>query len=471
MSKDKDNTIVLNPLQQKAYEAVINRKNVFITGFSGVGKSFVLQKLKRDLEIKYGKNTAITSLTGISANIIGGVTLHSYLGILLGTGSYKKLYKLVTENKKVYHRWRSVDVLIIDEVSMFSVELFEKLEKLARAVRCNERPFGGIQIVLTGDFMQLPPVAQDTFIFESPVWDKIIDEVIYLQDIIRQSDKTFIKILNKVRIANIDQEVIDILKSREIKYISDSGLIPTMIYSTNAQVDSTNRKYYDRLDSEEYTYKIKYKWHGPVVYKEKYLPSVRFKEELNLKVGAQVMHLVNICGLFNGSRGVVKKFIDGYPLVHFASGITMLITETHLDIEEQDTKIMTYTQIPLKLAFAASCHSQQGSTLDLVRIDFNRFFADGQAYVALSRVKSLDGLYIRNFNENLIKCNPKAKAFYEALTSTMTDNVSKKEKYIEAIDITNDLVICKSNISSSNKNLEELNEKVHDPGKCNNGNE
>ncbi|MGL5934488.1 MAG: DEAD/DEAH box helicase [Cetobacterium sp.] len=404
----------LNEMQKEAFDAALKYQNIFITGLAGSGKSFLVKKIKIALESKQ-KYTAVTSLTGISANLIGGMTLHSFLGIQLGTGSFKKLFKLISANKKILARWRYIDALIIDEVSMLSVELFEKLEKLARALRCDEKAFGGIQIILTGDFCQLAPVGQDEFIFESKIWNSVIHKVIYLTKIMRQSDDKFVGVLNKIRLEEIDNEVIELLESRQIKYISDTGLIPSMIYATNNEVDKTNKKYYDRLDSEEFSFKMAYKWNPKIIYKEKYLSLVRFKEVLSLKIGAQVMYLVNQNGLFNGSRGVVKNFINGYPLVLFLSGIELLITNSSLDIEEQDTKIMTYTQLPLKLAFACSCHSQQGSTLDLIRVDFNKFFACGQAYVALSRVKSIDGLFIRNFNENLIKCHPKAKKFYKDL--------------------------------------------------------
>lgn len=419
------NQIKLNEMQLKAYNAVISRKNIFITGIAGTGKSAVIKKIKHDMEIIHKINVAITSTTGISANLINGTTLHSYLGIQLGTGSFKKLYKMISTNKKINNRWRRLEVLIIDEVSMLSIKLFEKLERLARAIRCNEQVFGGIQIVLTGDFCQLPPVGEQQFIFESPIWNICIKETVYLRDIMRQSDKTFMRVLSNVRLNNIDDEVKDVLKSREIKYISDTGLIPTMIYSTNAQVDKKNKKYYDKLETKEYTYELKYKWHINVTYKEKYDNLLRFKQDLNLKVGAQVMHLINADGLFNGSRGVIKEFINGIPLVYWVNGMETLVTMATLTIEENDVDVLSYTQIPLKLAFAASCHSQQGSSLDLVRVDCKNFFADGQIYVALSRVRTLEGLYIRNLNLNLIKCNPKAKLYYEALASNEVEAEKK----------------------------------------------
>jgi ATP-dependent DNA helicase PIF1 len=450
----------LNDLQQKAYDRVLEGKNIFLTGLAGSGKSRTVKQLKTALE-KKSKNTAITSLTGISANLIGGITLHSYLGIQLGTGSFKRLYDMITKNPKILARWRRLDVLIIDEVSMLSIELFEKLNKLAKAIRYNKSPFGGIQIVLTGDFCQLAPIAQDEFIFESPVWSEVIDEVIYLTEIIRQSDEIFTRVLNKVRLADIDEEVEQVLKSREIKYISKTGLIPTMIYSTNQKVYETNMKYYKKLTSEEHKYKIKYIWNKNVIYKEKYDQLVRFEPELCLKIGAQVVHLVNQDGLFNGSRGVVKDFIDGYPSVLFTSGAVRVISPTTLNVEEQDEVIMTYTQIPLKLAFAGHSWSTVGSSLDLVRIDFRNIFAYGQAYVALSRVKSLDGLYIRNLNTNLIKCHPKAKLFYKNLENNISKNITDSMDHIsfnEKNTISESALIENNNISDCSSNSSEKSE-------------
>src|SRR6476661_7891748 len=223
MQQDASNGIMLNERQQEAYDLAIKGHNVFITGLSGGGKSTVIKKIKRDLEIIYQKNIAITSLTGISANLIGGVTLHSYLGILLGNKPYKSLLQLVESRKNIRIRWQIIDTLIIDEVSMLSLELFEKLEKIAREIRSNNKPFGGIQIILTGDFMQLPPVAQDYFIFESSIWPEVIQKTVFLKEVIRQQDKMFVEVLNKVRVAEIDDQVIELLKSREIKYISDTG--------------------------------------------------------------------------------------------------------------------------------------------------------------------------------------------------------------------------------------------------------
>lgn len=407
----------LNKKQQDAYNTIIFEKNnIFLTGAGGTGKSFLIKKLKKDLETKYCRNVAVTAMTGVSANVINGATLHSVLGLRLGVGSYDALYKMILTNKKILTRWRCINVLIVDEVSMLSITLFEKIEKLARAFRNDPRPFGGMQIVLVGDMAQLPPVKDDKFIFESSIWNKVIEKTIYLTEIIRQTDPVFRQVLNKVRMGIVDEQVEQVLKSREIKYKSKDGFIPTMLESINAKVDKVNQTYYDRLEGAEHTYKIKPKFYKNIVYKEKYLNNLKFEDELSLKMGAQVMYLTNnIEGLFNGSRGIIVGFVDNMPLVLFTNGMKLLISPETLDIEEQDELIMSYTQIPLKLAYSVTVHRAQGCTLSLTRINFKNIFEYGQAYTALSRVKSLEGLYIRNLDFNVIKCHPSIKQFYEGL--------------------------------------------------------
>ncbi len=411
----KYDDIKLNEKQSLAYDLIVNRgKNIFLTGVGGVGKSACIHKIKQDL-LSSNKNVAITSTTGVSASLIKGSTLHSYLGIGLGVSSFEKLYKRVSSSGFYTSRWRNIDLLIIDEVSMLSINLFEKLEKIARYIREDIRPFGGIQILLSGDFLQLPTINDDKFLFESELWPKVINEIVLLTEIIRQKDPVFQSILNKIRMGVVDDQVKEILLSREIKYISQDGLIPTYILSTNAQVDKVNKKYYDNLEGPEFSYKIEYFWKKKIAYKEKYEPLIRFPLTLNLKVGCQVMHLVNNGGLVNGSRGIVKSFKDGYPIVLFKNGVEKMILPEILDIEENDDVIMSYKQLPLKVAFSATCHKLQGSTLDIARIDFKRIFECGQLYVALSRVTSLEGLYLRNVDFNKIKTNPKAVAFYKKI--------------------------------------------------------
>lgn len=415
MNTDIGIDMKLNDMQQHAFVlATEERQNIFLTGSGGVGKSVVIKKIYDTLAPR--KHIGLTSLTGISASIIGGHTLHSYLGIGLGAASFEKLYKKIKESKFINYRWRQLDILIIDEISMMPIDLFEKIEKLARKVRKVPDPFGGIQLILSGDFLQIKPVGSDKYCFESLVWKQVVNTTVHLTEIIRQKDIAFSSILNKIRFGNIDNECRELLKTREIKYISNTGLIPTMLYSTNDKVDRTNAKYYNKLQGHEYTYMISFEWFVQVKDKEKYEKMAKFPFEINLRVGAQVMYLINCNDLVNGSRGVIKSFVNGFPSVLFVDGIERVISPSCFNIEDRDEVIVSYAQLPLKLAWAMTIHKSQGSTLDLVRIDFGNIFEYGQFYVAISRCKTLDGLFLRNLDFNTIMAHPKAVEFYNKYT-------------------------------------------------------
>jgi len=247
----------MNALQQYAYELAINqRKNIFITAAGGTGKSYLIQQIYSSMSSIY--NVGMTSLTGISSNLLNGQTLHSFLGIGLGTDSHDILFKKIMSWGFMKNRWCRLDVLIIDEVSMLSSELLEKLEQLARDIRSDARPFGGIQLIFSGDFLQLPMIDTDQFCFESPVWTKCIDETVLLKQIMRQRDPVFAEILNQIRVGNINEEHKKIIETRCKKYKNTDGILPTKLYSTNALVDLVNNKYYSALDGPEYKYNIAY---------------------------------------------------------------------------------------------------------------------------------------------------------------------------------------------------------------------
>ncbi len=404
--------IELNEMQQKAYAAALAGNSIFITGIAGSGKSVVIQQIVRELSRK--KYVALTSTTGMSANVIGGVTLHSYLGIRLGTGSVSKLHSIIKKSTKYLNRWRRVNVLIIDEISMLSRELFEKLEQLARIIRDNNAPFGGIQLIISGDFLQLKPVKSDDFCFESPVWDECIQTYVCLTESMRHDNAMFSQILNGIRLGVVDDEAKRVIESRCVKYKNINGIVPTILYATNAKVNKKNKQQYDKLVGDEMSYCTQYNWCVNVYNKEKYENNMLGPHEIKLKIGAQVMYLVNKNELFNGSRGVVVDFVEGLPQVRFKHSTKIIDHET-LSIEEGDQVILEYTQLPLKLAWSATIHKSQGTTLDLVRINFRNIFEDGQFYVALSRVRTLDGLYLKNLDWNLLKVNAKALQFYKKI--------------------------------------------------------
>lgn len=416
---------LLSTKQASAYNLIVNGRNVFLTGEAGCGKSAIIKLFHK--EYMFYKNIAMTSTTGTSALLINGTTLHSYLGIGLGNASVDVLYLNIVKKPYFSKRWRELDVLIIDEISMLSPELFDKLEQLARSLRKNSKPFGGIQLILTGDFLQLPNVSNpDSFCFEANSWSKCINNVIYLTEIFRQNDSVFQKVLSEVRLGKLSDESISILESRiDAKLENEYGIIPTKIYALNVDVDNENQKSIDELaeknpDLEFFEYNRTHKLlkKGLKFVEEKLRKTCMAPEVLQLCVGAQVMLIYNLdleIGLANGSRGVVIGFDSDIPVVKFLNGVTRAIDHNEWIIEENGEKILSICQIPLKVAYACSVHKIQGITLDYVEIDLQDIFEAGQAYVALSRVKTLVGLSLKNFNVESIFSNKKARKFYENL--------------------------------------------------------
>lgn len=415
---------ILNTKQKDAYDCMMRGENVFITGSGGVGKSTVIDKFVCDLQISTNC-LAVTSTTGISALLIKGVTLHSYLGIGLGEDSVEGLYKRVKKFKS-YERWRNLKVLIIDEISMLSPELFTKLESLARRIRRNNLCFGGIQLILSGDFCQLPPVKSDKLCFESECWSECVKNTFYLTEIVRQSDSDFKKCLNSVRIGDISEEVKSILSTRVgAELVNSSGIKPTRLYSTNNMVNSINTEELYKIAKKNKScirqYDMDFEFVGvnnKKQYSEKYKRNCMASETLELCIGAQVMLLHNLhidIGLANGSRGVVIDFTpDDVPIVKFLNGVVKEINDHEWEYKEKKKKITIY-QYPLKLAWALTIHKSQGSTIDYAEIDLSNPFERGMAYVALSRVKSLDGLTIVDIDYSKIKANQKAVRYYNSL--------------------------------------------------------
>jgi len=421
--------------QEEAFNYMKEGKNIFLTGPSGSGKSKVINLFKKLYESE--KNIAITSTTGVSAILIGGTTLHSYLGIGLGTGDVEDMVNSIMKNTRIRQRWRELDVLIIDEVSMLSPNLLDKLESVARIVRRTkpkrilledeevEKVFGGIQLILSGDLLQLPVVGDtDSFVFDAKCWNVCVDKVVELNKIMRQNDSEFQEILNELRIGVVSKNGRKILDSRlGVKLENELGIIPTRIYTTNAQVDEMNGRELEKLgESNIYEYEMEIYFYEFVKDRtrmmEKYRKNSLAPEILQLCVGAQVVLLCNLeleNGLANGSRGVVVNIIDDIPVVRFLNGEERVISHWQWEIEEDKKKQVRITQIPLKLAWAQTAHKVQGSTLDYAEIDLSNVFTYGQGYVALSRVKSIGGLSILNINYDSIKAHPKALEYYKKL--------------------------------------------------------
>ena len=431
----------LSEQQLIAFNKYIQGENIFITGPGGCGKSELIRKIYHDA-IEKKKNIHVCALTGCAAVLLNckAKTLHSWAGIGLGTGDVLSYVNKIRKNPYFSQQWKNTDILVVDEVSMMSTYLFEILNIIGKNVRSNSRlPFGGIQIILSGDFYQLPPVGNKDYLnsthfcFESSEWNSVfpIQNQIQLIKIFRQTDSVYSSILNQIREGRIKRKSIDILQQYVERVVSPDLLIqPTKIYPTRHLVDSVNNHNMLSLNTEEHEFKAKKE------YPEKFETNISVidiqkefeflsnnlpcEPTLRLKIGAQVMCVVNIkindeLLLCNGSQGIVTSFSSGFPVVKYNNGFEMIMT-LHTWMSEKITGLCI-SQIPLILAWALTIHKSQGSTLDAAEIDIgDNVFECGQTYVALSRVKSLDGLYLSSFNYNKIKINKKVKEFYEELT-------------------------------------------------------
>lgn len=433
---------MLNPAQQTAYEAILQGRSIFLTGSGGTGKSYLISEVYTALHAAGTRALSLTALTGCAALLLHprARTLHSWAGIGLGDAPVHVLVETVRVNRRAAARWRATDVLVIDEVSMLTPELFEKLDAVGRAIRRCDRPFGGIQLVFVGDFYQLPPVSSGDakFVFESPLWKALDLEVHELTEIVRQKDPVFQTILGEARRGRLRPESIQILQTRIGLDYSGLQIQPSMVFTRRAQVHDINRKHFDALTTQKHVYKAvtlatMNAVGTPGIPKavEKLDKVASYVPELTLAVGAQVMLLINDAEnkLTNGSRGVVvgfeaeadtsaspdKNSLDAMlPLVKFCGGQILPIKRNKWATELPG---ITRTQLPLTLAYAVTIHKTQGSTLDCALIDVGeRTFEYGQAYVALSRVKSLEALYIHDFHPGAFKAHPKVKAFYSQLT-------------------------------------------------------
>ena len=396
-------------------------ESIFLTGPGGVGKTAVLKSFIANSN----KRVAVTSTTGASAVILNGSTLHSFLGIGHGRKSVSVLVKRIMTHNWLKNRWCQVECLIIDEISMMHPSLFDKLEQIARTVRKSSRPFGGIQLIISGDFLQLPCPGTMDLCFQANTWNICVPNVVYLNEIIRQGDQVFRDCLNHVRMGNLTSSTRDILNSRVgVILNNDYGISPTKLYAHNINVDNENNIELNKLaedDRDFYVYEMAFEIKSSFESRQeflinKFISYCPIGQRIELCVGAQVMLTKNIdpsSGLSNGSRGIVVKFISDMPVVRFLNGVERTIFMEVWSMDDKGIKILQAHQLPLCVAYAMSIHKSQGGSLDYAEIDLSDIFDYGQAYVALSRVKTLEGLSIIAINYDYIKADPLAVKYYE----------------------------------------------------------
>lgn len=441
--------------QQLAFDKYVQGYNIFITGPGGSGKSALIKMIHKHA-FSHFKDIQVTALTGCAAVLLNckAKTLHSWAGIGLGNGTIDQLITKIKKNKFAKALWKGTDILVVDEVSMLSLKLFNVLNEIGKTVRGNLKPFGGIQLIFSGDFFQLPPVGDrdepDTqrFCFESDAWNSVFDRSCQIQlvKIFRQTDEIYSTILNQIREGKIKRKSNELL----LQYVGrpfDSKLVaePTKLYPTRNKVENINNTKMAALNTEEKEYKIKYLKDLEMT-KSARMKRMDFTDkdiqieldflasnlicdkEMKLKIGSQIMCIVNIQSdtgieVCNGSQGIVTAFCEftGCPRVKFNNGIERIMTR---NIWESD-KIpgIGVSQVPIILAWALTIHKSQGATMDAAEIDVGSgIFECGQTYVALSRVKSLDGLYLTSFDATRIRINKKVKDFYEELTNYQAEN-------------------------------------------------
>jgi ATP-dependent DNA helicase PIF1 len=418
------NILSLNEEQETVLNMVKEKKNIFITGPGGTGKTFLINKIVNEMEF-LGKKVAVTSLTGLSALLIGekARTIHSWSGLGIGNRSVMSYFEFIRKClPKKREAWRTTDILIIDEISMMSDEFFEKLDELGRLMRWrHNEPFGGIQILCFGDFFQLPPI-NTKFVFESPKWNQTLDCVVFLNTVYRQTDPIFQNMLNEIRLGHVSDETDKLLQSRFNLDFSKEEIQPTKIFTRKAMVEEVNKSALDKIEGETFTYKMvtKGKVNSEAIKNAlaKMDQNAPYVPELSLKVGAQVMLIVNTdieSGLVNGKLGIVCECKSDYVLVRFKGNTFLTPVRYHTWVLE-DYESVYRSQIPLVLSYAITTHKAQGATLDSAFIDIGlSVFEYGQAYVALSRVKSLDSLYLYSYNKRAIRAHPKVIEYYESL--------------------------------------------------------
>lgn len=450
-------SIVLSVEQQICFDKYVDRENLFITGPGGTGKSFLIKTIVQHAECN-NKNIKVCALTGCAAILLEckATTLHMFAGIGLANKKNEDLVsELFTKKAHKLKNWKKLEILIIDEVSMMSLKLLLLLDLIAKKYYKNTKPMGGLQVIFTGDFYQLSPVfsngaekEESMYCFQDILWGQLFPKAnqVVLKTIFRQKDELLLKILKYIRKGQItpssrqalesrlfDKSKLDVLKKEKVL---------TILSPIKRDVETINAKEYAKLEKgiQEIEYVMSYVdltdnndgFENQRVLFELYLKSnnyvkqdyeflannINAEKTLKLKVGAQVMCIANltVCGelqIANGSQGIVVGFNEhSMPCVKF-NNIANPIIITNYIWKSEHNKRVGISQIPLIYSWAITIHKAQGLTLENAIIDIgSNIFAYGQTYVALSRVKSLDGLYLTHFDYTKILCNPLVKAFY-----------------------------------------------------------
>lgn len=446
--------VTLSADQQRAYDLYKAGKSILVTGPGGTGKSELIRQIVADAKAN-DKKIQVCAMTGCAADLLrcGARTIHSWAGIGMANGTVSEVTTRVYARKQKQANWKKCKILVIDEVSMMSAKLLHILDRIARKVVTPLFPFGGIQVLMFGDFYQLPPVGDKEdpdsckFAFEYERWNEIIKETVVLKSVFRQTDPQFIKALHQVRVGRISKSSYNLLTNRvNASLTPPNGVVPTKLMPIRRQVDQINKAHMAALQSESKRFKLEsYVDSGSagqgsggsgnvasgtatkkasatspatIDYEHSYLMgSCLCEKDLELKVGAQVMCIANIDmdnekPICNGSQGIITRFDGDKPVVLFANG-RVATMGPHSWTSEKFPEV-GIKQVPLILAWAITIHKSQGATLDYAEIDVgSNIFECGQTYVALSRVRSFEGLRLTSFDHTKIKIDSRVIEFYK----------------------------------------------------------
>lgn len=416
------------------FDSYLDGKNIFITGPGGSGKTYAIKKIYEDA-IGKGKIISVTALTGVAAILLdcNATTLHAWAGIGLCNKTDDKIINKILRSKFYRDNWENAEILIIDEISMMACRIFELLDKIGKKIKQNQKPFGGIQIIFSGDFFQLPPVKEIIFCFESELFKQSFDIIINLTKVFRQTDNVYKKLLLNLRKGLISKNSIELLNSKKLsKDELDKMTNIVRLVPTKTKSNLINENFNNKINGKKYIYKRSYKESDNLTKSEKYKLSLMTEEEkdleyncikqstltddkITLKKGSYVMCIANLSleqGIANGSTGIVIDFNqDKYPIVQFDKH---KIVVGKKEWKSDNVPGISLYQIPLILAWGITIHKAQGLTLNEAIIDVGSdLFEAGQMYVALSRLKSLDGLYLEEFSIDSIKINYKVLNYYK----------------------------------------------------------
>ncbi|KAM6573430.1 hypothetical protein CsatA_017510 [Cannabis sativa] len=471
---DNNNKPKWTDQQEKIIDAVKRHKSVFITGSAGTGKTFLLNHIIKLLRKQYKPSQVfVTGSTGVVACAIRGQTLHSFAGIHSQKCDKEDMLRCVLLNRKASSRFRTAKALVIDEISMVDAQLFENLEFVARKIRGDDSSWGGIQLVVSGDFFQLPPVKSKRigdddddkqFAFEADCWDSSFALQVELTKVYRQSDPQFIKFLQNIRIGKLGEEEEEYFKRLQSSAAMDSkAMLAVQVYPMNKDVSRVNEERMKSLGDEAFVFKAIDS--GSDIKRCRKQLDQATPSELSLCLGARVMLTKNLNtwrNFVNGATGEIVDFSridavgvgdedkdededidtdssteekdiaticqDGLlPVVKFDSGKTKVIEPVTWQVKDGDNIVAERKQLPLTLAWATSIHKCQGKTIDFIKADLSNAFEYGMHYVVMSRAKSPEGLFITGLDPAKIKAHPKVLCFHEKKLASEKDEKPEED--------------------------------------------